>query len=55
MTHSLEVHSLIQFAQDKTVYQVYSIREDGKFYFWNINNQSEQYTGYIEDTNYTVL
>jgi hypothetical protein len=54
-TLELTVNSLIQFAGDKNIYEVYSIREDGKFYFWNINNQDEQYTGYCDDTNYTVL
>jgi hypothetical protein len=55
MTTSISVNSLIQFAGDKNVYEVYSIRPDGKFYFWNINDHEQQYTGYLDTTNFTVL
>lgn len=55
MTTSIEVNSLIQFAGDANIYEVYSIRQDGKFYFWNINDHDDQYTGYLDSNNYTVL
>lgn len=55
MTATLEVNSLIQFANDANIYEVYSIRVDGKFYFWNINNHNEQYTGYIGITEFQFV
>ena len=52
---TLEVNSLIQFAGDSNIYEVYSIRQDGKFYFWNINDHDQQYTGSVDTVNFIVL
>jgi hypothetical protein len=45
----IKVGSLIQFTGEKTIYEVYSIRPDGKFYFWNIQDTGDQYTGHLSD------
>ena len=45
----IKVGSLIQFTGEKTIYEVYSIRPDGKFYFWNIQDTGDQYTGHLSE------
>ena len=48
-TLKITLGSLIKIDNSINIYEVYSIRNDGKFYYWNICNRDEQYTGYLDN------
>jgi hypothetical protein len=50
MKTQIEIGSKIRFEGEETIFEVTSIREDGKFYFENIDDEDEAYTGYINET-----
>jgi hypothetical protein len=52
---NIKVGSLIKFTGENTLYEVYSIRPDGKYYFWNIQDTSDQYTGHTSEFTGIVL
>lgn len=54
--NQIEVGSLITFNDTPSIFEVTSISCDGKFYFSNINDPEETYTGVLTDEpNFEVL